>query len=451
MKPKKVKIGDLVLDPANARKHSPRNIKAIAASLQRFGQQKPIVVDKSNVVRAGNGQLQAAMELGWDEIEVVVTTLTGAEATAYAIADNRTAELAEWDDPVLKATLEALADEDRALLDACGYTEEELDALVEVESEAEINEDIPPEPPKVAISKPGDLWVLGGHRLLCGSSLDLGSLDRLLGGELCDMCFTDPPYNVAYQGGTKEKLTIKNDNMSGEDFLQFLRDAFSTVFAAIKPGSVVYVCHADSEGMRFRQAFEESGLLLKQCLVWVKNCLVLGRQDYQWRHEPILYGWKPGEAHRFHGDRKQTTVIEPSDGVAIVEDGESATISITVMGRTVVLRAVNYEVLLDGTDELETVWKIEKPTRSADHPTMKPVKLCARAILHGTKKDEAVFDGFLGSGSTLIAAEQLSRRCFGFELDPRYCDVIVKRWENLTGEKAVLQVADQAALMGEAP
>lgn len=438
MKARSVLIADLSVDPANARKHSQRNLDAIAASLKRFGQQKPIVVDKANIVRAGNGTLQAAIHLGWDSIDVVTTDLTGAEASAYAIADNRTAELAEWDDPILKATLEALADEDRALLDACGYTEEELDALVEVESEAEITEDIPPEPPKVAVSKPGDLWILGGHRLLCGSSLDLIALDRLLGGELCDMCFTDPPYNVAYQGGTKNKLTILNDSMSGGEFLQFLRDAFSTVFAAIKPGSVVYVCHADSEGMRFRQAFEESGLLLKQCLVWVKNCLVLGRQDYQWRHEPILYGWKPGEAHRFYGDRKQTTTIEPSDGVAIVEDGEATTISITVMGRTIVLRAASYEVLLDGTDELETAWKIDKPTRSADHPTMKPVKLCARAILHGTKKDEIVFDGFLGSGSTLIAAEQLSRRCFGFELDPKYADVIVKRWENLTGEKATL-------------
>jgi DNA modification methylase len=255
------------------------------------------------------------------------------------------------------------------------------------------------------------------------------------------MMFTDPPYNVAYEGKTKDKLKIQNDSMKNDDFLQFLRDVFVSLSTVVEAGGLAFVCHADSEGANFRVAFSESGFELKQCLVWVKNTLILGRQDYQWRHEPILYGWRSGGAHKFYGDRKNTTVIDCFEGVSVTEVEGRHEVTIAFNGRTVQLSASDLKVEYDGTDEFDSIWRFSKPSRNGEHPTMKPIALCARAIRHGSKKGGLVLDGFLGSGSTLIACEQLGRRCFGTELDPVYCDVIVKRWENLTGEKAVCQPA----------
>lgn len=445
MQIKKMSIAKLSADPANARKHSDRNIESIMGSLRRFGQQKPIVVDKSGVVRAGNGTLEAAKRLGWDSINAIVSELQGSEMTAYAIADNRTAELAEWDESVLVATLEALQHDDKALLNASGFSDEELAALLEKgEPEPEPVEDDCPAVQKVVFSKPGDIWLLGTHRVGCGSCTDQHFVEEVFSGELADMLFTDPPYNVAYQGGTKEKLTIKNDSMSDKEFLQFLKDTFVTLSTVIKPGSAAYVCHADSEGKNFRQAFSESGFELKQCLIWVKNTFVMGRQDYQWKHEPILYGWRSGEAHRFYADRKQSTVIDDFEGVTLENEGDKKKITIAFNGRTVQLVASDANVVYDAGDEFDSVWRFNKPSRNGEHPTMKPIALCSRAIKHGTKKGDLVVDGFLGSGSTLIAAEQMGRRCYGFEIDPQYCDVIIKRWENLTGEKAVCQSATLA-------
>lgn len=442
MKITKLKIADLSADPANVRKHDDRNIETIMGSLRRFGQQKPIVVDKSKVVRAGNGTLEAAKRIGWETIEAYVSDLTGSEMTAYAIADNRTAELAEWDEAALAAVLEGLQQD--GMMEFSGFNDNDLCDLlsgIDLENEDATTEDDVPDVKPDSISKPGDVWLLDEHRVLCGDSRDMLALDRLLDGALCDMCFTDPPYNVGYIGKTKDALQIKNDEMSGDDFLQFLRDVFSSINVALKPGSLVYVCHADSEGMRFRRAFEDPGLLFKQCLIWVKNCLVLGLQDYHWRHEPILYGWKPGESHRFYADRKQTTVIEGSEGISFDHTDDGIDVTVIANGRTIIIKVPEYKVILDGTDELESTWLVDKPTRSADHPTMKPVRLCARAIKHGTKRGEIVLDSFLGSGSTLIAAEQLGRTCYGMEIDPQYCDVIVKRWENLTGKNATRQSA----------
>jgi site-specific DNA-methyltransferase (adenine-specific) len=391
-----VPIGELTIDPANARKHSKRNLESIAASLKRFGQQKPIVIDKAKVVRAGNGTLQAAISLGWETIGCVMTELTGPDAMAYAIADNRTAELAEWDDPVLKATLEALADEDKELLDACGYTAEELEAMVaEVEGDdasGEIVEDEVPEPPVEPTTKPGDLWILGRHRLLCGDSTKAEDVARLMGGERADLWLTDPPYNVDYTGKTKDALKVANDSMSDSNFRAFLIDCFTEAFAVIKPGASFYIWHADLEGYNFRGAVFECKQKVRQCLIWVKQTLVMGRQDYHWKHEPCLYGWREGASHGWYADRKQTTVLE-----------------------------------------------FDRPSRSEDHPTMKPVALFAYQIGNSTAPQGLVYDPFLGSGTTLIAAEQLGRKCYGMEISPQYCDVIVKRWENLTGEKAVLQ------------
>jgi DNA modification methylase len=392
VKVESVPIATLSQDPANARKHDDKNLEAIKASLRRFGQQKPIVVDSSNVVRAGNGTLAAATALGWDSINIVQTDLQGSEATAYAIADNRTAELAEWDESVLAASLSSLADMDETWLSDLQFSEKELAELVASTQEQKIIEDEVPDLTTDPVTQTGDLWMLGEHRLLCGDSTEAKEVGRLMNGKKADLWLTDPPYNVAYTGKTSAALTIENDSMSDDEFRKFLIKCFREAFEALKPGASFYIWHADSEGHNFRGAVHECEQTVRQCLIWAKNTMVMGRQDYQWKHEPCLYGWKKGASHGWYTDRKQTTVLE-----------------------------------------------FERPTRSESHPTMKPVDLFAYQIGNSTAPQGLVFDSFLGSGTTLIAAEQLGRTCFGMELSPQYCDVIVERWEKLTGKKARLE------------
>lgn len=241
-----------------------------------------------------------------------------------------------------------------------------------------------------------------------------------------------------YTGGTKDSLKIQNDNMDDSTFYNFLHDAFSCMLEVTKPGGGIYICHADSEGVNFRSAMVDSGWLLKQCIIWVKNSLVLGRQDYHWRHEPILYGWKPGAAHKWYGGRKQDTVIEDSKFVTITEAGDGFNIHIDDGVNTVVFRVPSYEIEYAADDFGTTVWRVDRPSRNVEHPTMKPIELVARAIRNSSKKDNIVLDTFGGSGSTLIACEQLNRACYTMELDPVYVDVIIERWEQFTGQKAVL-------------
>jgi DNA modification methylase len=226
--------------------------------------------------------------------------------------------------------------------------------------------------------------------------------------------------------------------MSDEKFYNFLYDAYVSMYSAIKLGGGIYVCHADSEGLNFRRAFKESGFNLTQCIIWVKNTIVMGRQDHHWQHEPILYGWKPGASHKWHGGRKQTTVIQPSEGVTINKlDNKTTQITLMVGLQKLVFNVGKYEVL-DYTDDTGTsIWKVDKPQKNVDHPTKKPLKLCAKAIKNSSLSGEIVLDLFGGSGSTLMAAEQLERRAFLMELDPVYVDVIVKRWEEFTDKKAI--------------
>lgn len=257
--------------------------------------------------------------------------------------------------------------------------------------EGACDDDEAPEPPADPISKRGDLYQLGKHRLLCGDSTMIDDVQKLMGDQKADMVWTDPPYNVAYEGKTKDALTIQNDKMGGEAFYQFLYDAYVSMLTVTKPGGAIYVAHADSEGMNFRKAMTDAGWLLKQCLIWNKNSLVMGRQDYHWKHEPILYGWAPGASHNWYTDRKQTTVIE-----------------------------------------------CKRPSRNAEHPTMKPVELIEYCVNNSCRPGGGVLDLFGGSGSTLIAAEKTARRAFLCELDPKYCDVIVARWEKFTGKQATL-------------
>lgn len=250
------------------------------------------------------------------------------------------------------------------------------------------------------------------------------------------MVFTDPPYNVEYVGKTKDHLTIQNDKMDDDEFRLFLSEAFVAMAAVLKNGGAYYICHADSSGDIFRRAVRDSGLLLKQCLIWVKNTIVLGRQDYQWQHEPILYGWKPDGSHKFYGGRNKSTVIDEHLPLSITETDDGYVLNFKTDMQDINIKVPSYDVIDSGTDADTTIWRIPKPTRSADHPTMKPIALCTRGILNSSRKDEIVLEPFCGSGSTLIACEQTGRKCRAIELDPVYCDVIVKRYINQVGTAA---------------
>lgn len=380
------KVAELASDPANVRKHNEKNLDAIKASPTRFGQQKPIVIDKSGVVRAGNGTLAAAKALGWAEIDCVETELEGAEATAYAIADNRTAELAEWDEAALTAVLQSLEHEDAALLEAAGFDQRELDKLM-AQNAGEVIEDEAPEPPADPVTKPGDLWLLGEHRLLCGDSTKAEDVARAMDGQKAALCLTDPPYGVDYVGKTKDALPVRNDGR--DTLLPLLTASLGLVVTQTRPGACWYVAApAGPQFYDFATVLRDLGVW-RQTLVWAKQSLVMGHSDYHYQHESIFYGWTPGASHKPPPDRKQTTM-----------------------------------------------WSFDRPTASREHPTMKPVALFARAVENSSTVGSLVIDPFLGSGTTLIAAEQLGRKCYGLEIDPGYCDVIVARWEKLTGKKA---------------
>jgi site-specific DNA-methyltransferase (adenine-specific) len=381
----RVEVSTLLNDPANVRKHNERNLESIKASLARFGQQKPIVVGRDGVVIAGNGTLAAARSLGWSMIDIVRSHLTGAEATAYAIADNRTAELAEWDEESLAQQLAALQIEDEELLAATGFDEKELEAM---SGPAEVEEDEVPEPPVDPITKPGDLWVLGEHRLLCGDSTKAEDVERLMAGAKADLCLTDPPYGVSYIGKTKDALKVENDSLGEEDLKALVVAAFDNAEKNCRSGSYWYATVPPGPlHILFADDWKRRGIL-RQIMVWAKDSMVLGHSEYHYQHEPILFGWIPGDRHK-NTDRTRTTL-----------------------------------------------WKYERPKANREHPTMKPIALWAQAVNDGSLQGEIVYDPFLGSGTTLIAAEQLGRKCYGMEISPAYCDVIVKRWETLTGKKA---------------
>lgn len=416
-------------------KNNPRkNAQAIgptAASIKRFGFLVPIVIDKDNVVVCGHTRLKAAKRLRLPKVPCIrADELTDEEIRAYRIADNKTAELSEWDDKLLKVELAMISDID---MSAFGFEMEEQepeeDGFDVTAAVAKIKD------PR---SKLGMVYQLGAHRLMCGSATDAADVEKLTNGQPMGMMFTDPPYNIDYTGGTSEHLKIKNDKMSGSQFYDFLLSFYRRALDVLEPGAAVYICHADSESLTFRQAFVDSGLLLKQCLIWVKNTFTLGRQDFQWQHEPILYGWKPGGKHRWYGGRKQGTTIGDNWPVVLSEDADGSTLIHISAGpdglKSLVLRVPTAEVV--NTEAASTVLYVDKPKRNGEHPTMKPIALCARCIKNSSKIGDAVLDLFGGSGSTLIACEQLRRSCFTMELDPVYCDVIVERWEQLTGRKA---------------
>lgn len=431
----------LVPNPRNPNQHPKRQIELLAKIIQSQGWRAPVTVsNRSGFVVRGHGRLQAALLLG---CQVPVDRQDyGSEAEEWAdlIADNRIAELAEVDDDELAKMLHEL-DELGLDMTLTGYTDKQLDNLLADIRMEPVQDDgfdaaAAANAIKEPVSKYGDVWKLGRHRLMCGDATKLEDMRRLMDGKQAALVFTDPPYNVDYQGSTKEKLKIKNDHMPAAEFKEFLTSAFSCQFAVARPGAAIYICHADSAGNEFREAMAAAGWCLKQCLIWVKNQFVLGRQDYQWQHEPILYGWRPDGAHEFLGGRKQGTIWEDLP-ITIQDDGDGKLICITIGTEQVVIRAHDAKVISRVNDSLMTTWRFEKPVRNGEHPTMKPIPLCARAIQNSSRPDEIVLDSFGGSGSTLMAAEQTGRTCCTMELDPVYVDVIIRRWEEYTGQKAV--------------
>ena len=372
----------------NARTHSEEQVNKIVRSIEEFGFINPVLIDGDYGIIAGHGRVMAAKKMGMTEVPCLfVEDLTDAQKRAYIIADNKLALDAGWDEELLKIELAELQEMDFDIT-LTGFELDELELDEPVEAE---DDDFDCTPPKEAVCKLGEVYRLGRHRLMCGDSTSVEDVEKLMGGARVDLLLTDPPYNVAYEGKTKDALTIENDSMDDGNFREFLRTAFFCADSVMKEGAVFYIWHADSEGYNFRGACHDIGWQVRQCLIWNKNTMVMGRQDYHWKHEPCLYGWKAGAGHLWASDRKQTTILN-----------------------------------------------FDRPTRNAEHPTMKPVPLFDYQIQNNTKKEDVVLDLFGGSGTTLIACEQNGRNAYLMELDPKYCDVIINRWEQLTGRKAEL-------------
>lgn len=369
-------------------RHNEGAITAVAKSIEKFGFKVPIVVDASNVIVNGHTRLKAAKYLGLKEVPTIIADdLTPEQIKAFRLADNKVGEIATWDEELLNAELDELADLDLDFdMTEFGFDLPDIEGEEVEVIEDEFEEELPAEP----ISKLGDIYQLGRHRLMCGDSTNSLEVEKLMGNKKADLLITDPPYNVAYEGKGKEALTIKNDSKETNEFHSFLYEAFSAAINNMKLGSSFYVWYASSEVVNFHTALEEAGFLVKQELIWNKNSMVLSRQDYHWKHEPCLYGWASGGSHSWYSDRKQTTILN-----------------------------------------------FDRPTVNKEHPTMKPVALFDYQIKNSSKQGDCILDLFGGSGTTLIACEQNEREAYLMELDPRYVDVIIARWEAFTGEVAV--------------
>ena len=382
MEVKYLKVKDLIPYENNPRKNDDA-VKPVMVSIQEFGFNTPILVDRNNVIIAGHTRLRAAKRLKMEEVPVIrLEELTEDQAKAYRIADNRTSEFAKWDFGLLEIEMDSIEiNMDDYKMDVPEMLNRVVDDLHEIQlrDNPEVNGE------KI---KQGDMFQLGRHRLMCGNATNAQDVEDLLGGDTIDLVLTDPPYNVNYEGVAGK---VKNDNQIESAFKEFLVQAFSHLDKHLKPGGAFYIWHPDGlSSLAFRAACADVNWEVRQCLIWNKNQATFGRSDYQWKHEPCLYGWKEGAAHYFIADRTQTTSLE-----------------------------------------------YKKPMTSEAHPTMKPVDLMGRLIQNSSKKGELVVDVFAGSGSTLIAADQIGRTAYLLELEPKYIDVIIKRWEALTGQKAI--------------
>lgn len=391
------KTEDLIPYEKNPR-HNEDAITAVAKSIEKFGFKVPIVVDASNVIVNGHTRLKAAKYLGLKEVPTIIADdLTPEQIKAFRLADNKVGEIATWDEELLNAELDELADLDFDMTEF-GFDLPDIEGEEVEVIEDEFEEELPAEP----ISKLGDIYQLGRHRLMCGDSTNSLEVEKLMGNKKADLLITDPPYNVAYEGKGKEALTIKNDSKETNEFHSFLYEAFSAAINNMKLGSSFYVWYASSEVVNFHTALEEAGFLVKQELIWNKNSMVLSRQDYHWKHEPCLYGWASGGSHSWYSDRKQTTILN-----------------------------------------------FDRPTVNKEHPTMKPVALFDYQIKNSSKQGDCILDLFGGSGTTLIACKQNEREAYLMELDPRYVDVIIARWEAFTGEVAVKISGNDTAVVDD--
>lgn len=385
-------INTLIPYARNSRTHTDEQVAQVAASIKEFGFLNPVIIAEDNTILAGHARVLAARKLGLDKVPCIkAENLTEAQKRAYIIADNKLSLNAGWDEELLAVEIFDLKEEafDLSLL---GFDDKELDKLLSPSGEdiKDDDFDIDEELKKPAVTKEGDLWTIGRHRLLCGDSTLPTSFEKLMDGRKANLVVTDPPYNVNYEGTAGK---IKNDNMGDEDFHTFLLSVFKRLHENMAGDASIYVFHSDTEGLNFRSAFDEAGFYLSGCCIWKKPSLVLGRSPYQWQHEPCLFGWMKNGKHQWYADRKQTTI-----------------------------------------------WEFEKPKKNDLHPTMKPVPLIAYCIMNSSMSNTLVLDPFLGSGTTLIACEQTDRSCFGLELDLKYCDAIVSRYIELTGNTEGISV-----------
>ncbi|MBS7790291.1 site-specific DNA-methyltransferase [Roseococcus sp. SDR] len=387
-------LASLLPYAANARTHSREQVQQIAGSIAQFGFVNPVLVDQQGEIIAGHGRVLAAKALGLDTAPTIVLGhLTETEVRALRLADNQIALNSGWDEQLLAAELLRIREDGGLDLAVTGFDQDEIDRLLGIAREGTVDDapdqdDAPPPPPE-PVTVRGDVWLCGDHRLLCGSATDLGDVEKALGGTRAAMAFSDPPYNVAYQGGTKDKLTIQNDDL-GEDFGPFLREAMANILATTDGGCYIFM--SSSEAHTLRKAWDDAGGYWSSWLIWVKSSFTLGRADYHHQMEPCLYGWRKGASHYWCGARDQSNV-----------------------------------------------WHFDKPSRNDLHPTMKPIELVERAIRNSSRPHDIVLDTFGGSGTTMIAAERLGRAAALVELDARYCDVIVRRWQQMTGRSATLE------------
>ncbi|WP_446898829.1 site-specific DNA-methyltransferase [Clostridium sp. LBM24168] len=397
------KVSVKKLNPA---KYNPRKdlkpgdpeYEKLKRSIETFGYVEPVIWNKKtgNIV-GGHQRFKVLKQEGAKEIECVVVDISPDEEKALNVALNKVS--GEWDMPKLADILDEL---DKSMFDISltGFDAAEIEDLFSKVHDKDVSDDNfdadkALEEIEEPITKAGDLWILGKHRLICGDSTETSDVEKLMNGKKANLCVTDPPYNVNYSAGKENERVIKNDSMDDKSFHEFLLAAFKNIYSVLDDGAGAYIFHADTEGLNFRKAFRESGFHLSSVCVWVKQSLVLGRSDYQFQHEPVLYGWKPTGKHRWYSDRKQTTV-----------------------------------------------WNFDRPSKSPDHPTMKPIPLIAYPIKNSSMANCIVFEPFAGSGSTLIACEQTDRICYAVELDEKYCDVIVKRYIETAGDEGVFLIRD---------
>jgi DNA modification methylase len=432
----------------NARTHSAAQIEQIARSIREFGFTNPVLITAAGGIVAGHGRVLAAQSMGLGSVPCLrVDWLTEAQRRAYVLADNKIAMNAGWDEQMLAEELRGLR-EDGFDMDLMGFSDEELDGLAgSGAGVAAKDPDECPDVEKKAVSCLGDIWAVGEHRVMCGDSTTPAAMGLLMAGVLADLCWTDPPYNVAYgdkaealqkyNKGHRNTNRILNDDLDAESFGKFLAAFYRTAWAFIKQGGGLYVAHSETERAAFTREMLAAGFKLSGVVIWKKNALVLGRSDYQWMHEPILYGWKEGKGHRWFGGRKNTTVVELEAGSPFTKRAD---------GRWEINLGLSV-FIVDGNAEVQevvpSVIAENKPTRNDIHPTMKPVALIERMLRNSGRTGDVVLDPFGGSGSTLMAAERLHMRARVLELSPVYVDVIIRRWQTFTGARAVHAVSGQ--------